>query len=212
MAPQDPEQLPHNSKDIAGPALSVELHRTSYIYSGDADPSEPGGISRIYTDLAADEQRLKQIVDDVLAAHQRNAKILLLTTWKVHLDFFADRFKDAGLDPVVFSGAMKAKARQAAVERLEAADPSGPLLVLGTGSYIGEGFDCPQLDTLFLAAPISFKGRLVQYVGRITRPYPGKTHATVHDYHDELTPVLAASLNKRAPGYISLGFPDPRKQ
>jgi hypothetical protein len=62
-----------------------------------------------------------------------------------------------------------------------------------------------------LAAPVSFKGRLVQYVGRIIRPYPGKTVATVHDYYDESTPVLAASLNKRAPGYISLGFPDPRK-
>jgi superfamily II DNA or RNA helicase len=82
--------------------------------------------------------------------------------------------------------------------------------VLGTGSYIGEGFDCPRLDTLFLAAPISFKGRLVQYAGRVIRPYPGKTSAVIHDYHDELTPVLAASLNKRAPGYVSLGFPDPR--
>lgn len=84
------------------------------------------------------------------------------------------------------------------------------LLVLGTGAFIGEGFDCPQLDTLFLAAPISFKGRLVQYAGRITRPYPGKALATVHDYHDELTPVLASSLNKRVPGYRSLGFRDPR--
>jgi superfamily II DNA or RNA helicase len=64
---------------------------------------------------------------------------------------------------------------------------------------------------LFLAAPISFKGRLVQYAGRVIRPYPGKTVATVHDYYDESTPVLAASLNKRAPGYISLGFPDPQK-
>ncbi|WP_433729627.1 hypothetical protein ACQP0C_00880 [Nocardia sp. CA-129566] len=67
------------------------------------------------------------------------------------------------------------------------------------------------LDTLFLASPISFKGRLVQYVGRITRPHPNKTTATVHDYHDIRTPVLASSLHKRAPGYVTLGFPDPRK-
>jgi superfamily II DNA or RNA helicase len=67
------------------------------------------------------------------------------------------------------------------------------------------------LDALFLAAPIAFDGRLVQYVGRVMRAHPGKDDAEVFDYHDELTPVLAASLNKRAPGYTSLGFPDPRR-
>jgi superfamily II DNA or RNA helicase len=82
---------------------------------------------------------------------------------------------------------------------------------VATGSYIGEGFDCPVLDTLFLAAPIAFKGRLVQYAGRILRPYPGKSTAEVHDYHDVSTGVLASSLAKRAPGYTSLGFADPRK-
>jgi superfamily II DNA or RNA helicase len=161
--------------------------------------------------LIANEDRLQQIYDDVMAAHDQNSRILLLTTWKAHLDSFRSRFEAAGLKPVVFTGAMKAKERLAAVERLSNSDDPEPLLVLGTGSYIGEGFDCPKLDTLFLAAPISFKGRLVQYAGRIIRPYPGKTVATVHDYHDESTPVLAASLNKRAPGYVSLGFPDPRK-
>jgi hypothetical protein len=74
-----------------------------------------------------------------------------------------------------------------------------------------EGFDCLALDTLFLAAPIAQKGRLVQYAGRILRPYGLKATAEVHDYHDELTGVLASSLAKRAPGYTSLGFPDPRK-
>ena len=83
-------------------------------------------------------------------------------------------------------------------------------LDLATGSFVGEGFDCPALDTLFLAGPVSFKGRLVQYAGRILRVYPGKTTAEVHDYCDVDVPVLAASLAKRAPGYVSLGFPDPR--
>ena len=65
-------------------------------------------------------------------------------------------------------------------------------------------------ESEFLAAPIAQKGDLVQYVGRILRPYPGKTTAEVHDYHDPATGVLASSLAKRAPGYASLGFPDPR--
>lgn len=205
------QQLPSHASEIAEPALELELHRTSYTYAGSADPSEPGGISAIYKDLIANEGRLQQIYDDVIAAYEQNSRILVLTTWKAHLDSFRSRFEAAGLKPVVLTGAMKAKERQAAVDSLADTDDSEPLLVLGTGSYIGEGFDCPKLDTLFLAAPISFKGRLVQYAGRVIRPYPGKTVATVHDYFDESTPVLAASLNKRAPGYVSLGFPDPRK-
>jgi superfamily II DNA or RNA helicase len=83
-------------------------------------------------------------------------------------------------------------------------------LSVATGPYVGEGFDCPALDTLFLAAPIAFKGRLVQYAGRILRSYPGKATAEVHDYHDVATGVLASSLARRAPGYTSLGFRDPR--
>ena len=82
---------------------------------------------------------------------------------------------------------------------------------MATGPYAGEGFDCPLLDTLFLAAPVASKGRLLQYAGRILRPYDGKATAEVHDYHDEQVGVLASSLAKRAPGYTSLGFPDPRK-
>ena len=82
---------------------------------------------------------------------------------------------------------------------------------MATGPYAGEGFDCPPLDTLFLAASVASRGRLLQYAGRILRPYDGKATAEVHDYHDELTGVLASSLAKRAPGYTGLGFPDPRK-
>jgi hypothetical protein len=95
--------------------------------------------------------------------------------------------------------------------RLTAASPQGRLtllLAVATGPYAGEGFDCPALDTLFLAASVAQKGRLVQYAGRILRPSDGKGTAEVHD---ELTGVLASSLAKRAPGYTSLGFPDPRK-
>ena len=106
---------------------------------------------------------------------------------------------------------MGAKARAAALARLQPQPGSPPLLIVATGPYAGEGFDCPVLDTLFLAAPIAFKGRLVQYAGRILRAYPGKTTAEIHDYHDTATGVLAASLAKRAPGYTSLGFPDPRR-
>jgi superfamily II DNA or RNA helicase len=106
---------------------------------------------------------------------------------------------------------MSGKARRTALARLQPLTDGSPLLAVATGPFVGEGFDCPALDTLFLAAPIAFKGRLVQYVGRVLRTHPGKKTAEVHDYHDINTGVLASSLAKRAPGYTSLGFPDPRQ-
>ena len=105
----------------------------------------------------------------------------------------------AGHDPVVLRGVMGAKARTAALARLQPDPGQSPLLAVATGSYIGEGFDCPALDTLFLAAPISFRGHLVQYAGRILRPFPGKATAEIHDYHDTATSELAAFPAKRAP-------------
>jgi superfamily II DNA or RNA helicase len=135
---------------------------------------------------------------------------LVLTQWTAHVEGFADTLRGKGLDPIVLCGGMGAKARAARLERLQPSDGT-PLLVVATGPYVGEGFDCPVLDTLFLAAPIAFKGRLVQYAGRILRSHPDKATAEVHDYHDIATGVLASSLAKRAPGYISLGFPDPRR-
>ncbi len=168
-------------------------------------------MAEIYRALIADEARLEQITTDVLAAHTDGANILVLTTWIDHLNAIAERLRTAGKSVVVLSGQMKARQRREISEQLanHTADTE-PLLIVGTSSFIGEGFDCPALDTLFLAAPITFKNRLVQYVGRITRPHPAKTTATVHDYYDELTPVLASSLRKRAPGYTKMGFPDPR--
>ena len=84
---------------------------------------------------------------------------------------------------------------------------------MATGPYAGEGFDCPALDTLFLAAPVANKGSLTQYAGRILRSHENKTAAEVHDYLDERTGVLASwrPCSPSAPGYTSLGFPDPRK-
>ncbi|MHC6594054.1 TOTE conflict system archaeo-eukaryotic primase domain-containing protein [Arthrobacter sp. C152] len=157
ISPSVPQQLPTHAHKIAEPALTLELHRTSYAYDGAASPSEPGGISAIYKDLITNEERQQQIYDDVIEAYERNSRILVLTTWKAHLESLRSRFEAAGLEPVVFTGAMKAKERQTAVDILTSTDDSQPLLVLGTGSYIGEGFDCPKLDTLFLAAPVSFR-------------------------------------------------------
>jgi superfamily II DNA or RNA helicase len=188
----------------------LHLRRTGYRYDGDADPSAPGGMAAIYRDLVADAERRALVIADVLAARARGRHCMVLSQWKGHVEALAADLTSEGNDPVVLVGGMGAKARATALARLQPGDDE-PLLVVATCPYVGEGFDCPALDALFLAAPIAFDGRLVQYVGRVMRAHAGKHDAEVFDYHDELTTVLAASLAKRAPGYTSLGFPDPRR-
>jgi superfamily II DNA or RNA helicase len=189
----------------------LRVHLTSFSYTGDADPSAPGGIAAVYRDLVADEARTRQVTDDVTEALQRGRHCLVLTKWVAHLDHLVCALRERGKDPVVLHGGMGAKARKAALARLHPQPGGPPLLVVATGPYIGEGFDCPALDALFLAAPVGYKGSVVQWAGRILRAYPGKTTAEIHDYHDVRTPVLAASLARRAPGYTHLGIPDPRR-
>jgi superfamily II DNA or RNA helicase len=99
--------------------------------------------------------------------------------------------------------------RRAAVSRLADAKIGECLLVIGTTPFIGEGFDAPALDTLFLAGPISYDGLLIQCAGRVIRTAPGKDTAEVHDYHDPAAPILAASLQRRMPGYRALRFTRP---
>jgi superfamily II DNA or RNA helicase len=213
ITPRNAGELLSAADDLPPPHPVLHIHPTGFRYTGDADPTAPGGMAEIYRSLLADEERLEQVVTDVLEAHRGGANVLVLTTWVDHLEAITGGLSDAGCEVTVLRGGMKARERQQITQRLATYSPDEPpLLVVGTSSFIGEGFDCPALDTLFLAAPITFKNRLVQYVGRVTRPYPGKATATVHDYHDELTPVLASSLRKRAPGYTHLGFPDPRKR
>src|SRR5207237_10175858 len=102
-------------------------------------------------------------------------------------------------------GATK-KAREATLESIQTRPREEELLVIATGQYLGEGFDCPQLDTLFLAFPVSFKGKLVQYTGRLMRQCEGKTVVQVYDYADTRVPVLKRMFEKRLKTYRALGF------
>src|SRR5438094_8254488 len=104
---------------------------------------------------------------------------------------------------------MDTKARTAVTDRLSHPGAGGGMLLVATASLLGEGFDCPPLDTLFLAFPIKFKGSVVQCVGRILRPTDTKTRIEVHDYVDIDVPVLARMHEARLAAYKSLGFDVP---
>ncbi|MBI4529334.1 MAG: hypothetical protein HY695_36505 [Deltaproteobacteria bacterium] len=105
---------------------------------------------------------------------------------------------------------MSKKTRSAMLKSLQDTPYDRELLIIATGQYLGEGFDCPQVDTLFLAFPLSFKGKLVQYVGRALRNHEGKSSVRVYDYVDTKVPMLRKMYGKREKTYRSLRF-DPEK-
>ena len=98
------------------------------------------------------------------------------------------------------------KERASILKAIQETPQDKDLIVVATGQYLGEGFDCPQLDTLFLAFPVAFKGKLIQYVGRIMRDFPQKTAAEVYDYLDSQVLVLKRMHQKRLKAYKSIGF------
>jgi superfamily II DNA or RNA helicase len=188
-----------------GPRRILHVHTTEFRY-GEVDLSAPGALAEVHHAVVANERRNTQIADDLAAALRRGRNCLVLTRRVAHVDTLAGLASARGHQAMVLQGSMNATARRSAVARLADTKPGDGVLVIGTTPFIGEGFDAPALDTLFLAAPVSFHGLLIQCAGRITRTAPGKDVAEVHDYHDQNTPILAASLARRMPGYTALGF------
>jgi superfamily II DNA or RNA helicase len=189
----------------AGPRRLLYLHETAFRHD-DVDPSVPGALAAVHHALVTDHARNTQIVADVTAALRRGRNCLVLTRRVAHLESLTTLLATHGHKAIVLQGGMTTGDRQTAVNRLADTKPGDSVLVIGTTPFIGEGFDAPALDTLFLAAPVSFDGLLVQCAGRVIRTAPGKDIAEVHDYHDQATPILAASLPRRMPGYRALGF------
>jgi superfamily II DNA or RNA helicase len=130
----------------------------------------------------------------------------VLSQWKQHCHALAERLQSKGVSPLLLEGGLAKRARTALLDQIENTPRSDALVVVATGQYLGEGFDCPQLDTLFLAFPVSFKGRLVQYTGRLMRADDGKTSVRVYDYADLGVPVLRAMHARRLRTYKTLGF------
>ena len=188
-----------------GPQRLLHVHETTFEI-GDTDLDAPGALAEVHRLLAVDEKRNTQITDDVATALKRGRNCLVLTRRVAHVAALDAILAARGHQALVLKGSISATCRRAVVDRLDAAKAGDGLLVIGTTPFIGEGFDAPALDTLFLAGPISYDGLLIQCAGRVIRPAPGKDTAEVHDYHDPATPILAASLQRRMPGYRTLRF------
>jgi superfamily II DNA or RNA helicase len=164
------------------------------------------GIQTLYTELAADELRNAMILDDVISALDAGRSPIVLTERRDHVETLAAKLRGFARHLIVLHGGMSAKKRRDALERLSAIPDKEERLVLATGRYIGEGFDDARLDTLFLAMPVSWRGTLVQYTGRLHRIHPGKHEVRIYDYIDRDVPVLARMFEKRLRGYRAIGY------
>ena len=163
-------------------------------------------IQRVYQLLSADRQRNDAILDDIIGALEEGRSPIVLTERKDHLGFLADRLRSFTRHLVVLKGGSSAKQRREALADLAAIPATEERLVLATGRYVGEGFDDARLDTLFLTMPVSWRGTLIQYAGRLHRAHPGKAEVRIYDYVDHRVPVLARIYERRLAGYRSIGY------
>jgi superfamily II DNA or RNA helicase len=167
---------------------------------------KPATIQELYAALAADEKRNQLILDDVIGALEQGRSPILLTERKDHLEYFAAQLSRIARHVVVLQGGMSSLARRKMKQQLAAIPDAEERLILATGRYIGEGFDDARLDTLFLALPVSWKGTLIQYAGRLHRLHQAKQEVRIFDYVDREVPMLLRMFQKRLRGYRGLGY------
>ena len=156
--------------------------------------------------LVADAARNRQIVQDVLSSVDEGRSPVVLSDRREQVEGFAEALKGKVRHVVLLLGGMGRRQLKDVRERLLAIPDSEPRVILATGSFLGEGFDDARLDTLFLASPISWKGRLTQFAGRLHRLHDGKREVRIYDYVDLNVAVCARMYDRRAKGYEAIGY------
>jgi len=178
---------------------------TSFRAPMEEEGKEPS-IQRLYAAIAVNEPRNERIVEDVLRCFQSGGNALVLTERTAHVALLAAKVREQIPDVIALTGGKGAKETREALAKVSAAPADRPLTLIATGRYIGEGFDEPRLDTLFLAMPISWKGTLQQYAGRLHRLCENKREVRIYDYIDIHVPMLEKMYHKRLAGYAAIGY------
>lgn len=160
----------------------------------------------IYQSLIEDGDRTRRICEDVVDAVRAGRSPLVLTERNEHVDRLAQILTPIVRHVVVLRAGLGKKQREAASERLAAIPRDEERVMIGTGKYVGEGFDDPRLDTLFLTLPVSWRGTIAQYAGRLHRLYDGKREVQIYDYADLNVPMLARMFDRRCRGYEAIGY------
>lgn len=163
-------------------------------------------IATLYKYLSEDEIRNNLIVEDICKAVNTGRTPIILTNRTAHVSALAEKLKATIKNVISLTGIGTTKEKREAMQRLQTIPDSEQLVIVATGKYVGEGFDYPRLDTLFLALPISWKGLLTQYAGRLHREYEGKKDVRIYDYIDIHEPICDSMYIKRLKGYAAIGY------
>jgi superfamily II DNA or RNA helicase len=194
----------HTAAKPAGAPQQLEVVARTHCAPIDLAPD--AAIQEVFRHLAHDRTRTEAIAAEIVAAFQQGRKVLVLTERTGHLDGILSALEGQVPPPFVLHGRMSRKLRAAYIGELEALSPDEPRILLATGKLVGEGFDHPPLDTLVLAMPVSWKGTLQQYAGRLPRAHPGKSGVRIIDFVDAGHPALLRMWEKRKRGYRAMGY------
>jgi superfamily II DNA or RNA helicase len=163
-------------------------------------------ISEVYRLISQNDLRNRLIVGDVIASVNRRRTPIVLTERTKHVHVLADMLLENEINVVTLTGMMSAKERKGAMARIHGFAPDESFVIVATGRLIGEGFDEPRLDTLFLAMPVAWKGTVAQYAGRLHRIHDDKEIVEIYDYVDVHVGVLERMYHKRMKSYASIGY------
>ncbi len=163
-------------------------------------------IQGIYRKITCDGMRNQLIADDVIKNYKKGRNALVLTERTAHVQILAELLKEDIPEVVTLTGGKAAAESKLLFKKIEGLPDDKQITIIATGKFIGEGFDESRLDTLFLAMPISWKGTLQQYTGRLHRLNPGKKKVLVFDYVDIHVKTLERMYTKRLNAYASIGY------
>ena len=184
----------------------VLVQPTSFQPNRSPDPDKRVEFQTLYQELVDDQTRTRRICEDVVDSVRNGRSPLILTERNEHLDRFEHELASRVDHVVVLRAGMGKKQRQAVNDRLAAIPRQEGRIILATGKYVGEGFDDPRLDTLFLTLPVSWRGTVAQYAGRLHRLHDGKREVRIYDYADLNVPMLARMFDRRCRGYEAIGY------
>ena len=170
------------------------------------DLPQQSGIQDVFRHLAIDQARTDAIAAEVVNAYDQGRKVLVLTERTEHLDAIQATLDGKISSLFVLHGRISKKQRATLIAELGALPPDARRVLLATGKLVGEGFDHPPLDTLVLAMPVSWKGTLQQYAGRLHREHATKTDVRIIDFVDTGHPALLRMWDKRQRGYRAMGY------
>ena len=184
---------------------TVIVKKTNYKYIPN-DEKDKILISEILNDMCHNVFRNSMIIEDIKKCIAEGRIPIVLTERVEHLKILKEGLDELNIPIVIYKGNMGKKKTKEIHDIIKEADENNkPRIILATSSSIGEGFDDSRLDTLFLSMPVSWKGRIIQYVGRLHREHEDKEKVVVYDYLDNMK-ILEKMYNRRLKGYKIAGY------